>query len=92
MIGYVKKITRFGIFILFDNQNDMVIGLLRWSDVPKSERFYKNKVVNVVIKEKYDNGKLDLVLVTQDFQEIYEKILIKTAETLQKLRVDNQKF
>lgn len=106
MIGRVKSISRFGIFItflaselsseertFFEDVSDTLFltGLLRWSDVPKGERIQKNDAVTIAVKEIQNDGKIDLTLTQEDFREKYDKILARTGEMLQVLRLQNQK-
>lgn len=105
MIGRVKNFSRFGIFVTFlaselttagiampemlKNQ-PILTGLLRWSDVSRSEKFHRNETLTISIKAIHDNGKIDLMLPPEDFLEKYEKTLARTSEVLQKLQIRNQ--
>ena len=106
MIGRVKSISRFGLFITFlaselprENQSHLEIlsdkllltGLLRWSDIPRGEKFQRNDALTVTVKEIQDDGKIDLILIPEDFREKYDQILARTGENLQVLRHQNQK-
>jgi hypothetical protein len=105
MIGRVKNISRFGIFISLsatdlalagypvsenDQEKATVTGLLRWPDVPKSEKFHRNETLAVAVKAVQADGKIDLVLLSEDFLEKYDTILARTWETLQTLQARNQ--
>lgn len=106
MIGRVKSISRFGLFVTFlaselsqadqtyyENLQDelLVTGLLRWSDVPREEKIQRNDSLMVAVKEIHADGKIDLILTPEDFREKYDKILARTGEILQVLRDQNQK-
>ena len=106
MIGRVKSISRFGLFVTFlaselsqadqtyyENLQDelLVTGLLRWSDVPREEKIQRNDSLMVTVKEIHSDGKIDLILTPEDFREKYDKILARTGEILQVLRDQNQK-
>ena len=106
MIGRVKSISRFGLFVTFlaselsqadqtyyENLQDelLVTGLLRWSDVPREEKIQRNDSLMVTVKEIHADGKIDLILTPEDFREKYDKILARTGEILQVLRDQNQK-
>lgn len=105
MIGRVKSISRFGLFVTFlaselsqadqtyyENLQDelLVTGLLRWSDVPREEKIQRNDSLMVTVKEIHADGKIDLILTPEDFREKYDKILARTGEILQVLRDQNQ--
>ncbi|GFH42637.1 hypothetical protein Hs30E_11880 [Lactococcus hodotermopsidis] len=93
MIGYVKNITRFGIFIVLnDNENGEMTGLLRWSSIPRGEKFHKGETLDVIVIEKHTDGKIDLRLLATDFREKYDKLLFRTSETLESLRERNQEI
>ena len=106
MIGRVKSISRFGLFVTFlaselsqadqtyyENLQDelLVTGLLRWSDVPREEKIQRNDSLMVTVKGIHADGKIDLILTPEDFREKYDKILARTGEILQVLRDQNQK-
>ena len=106
MIGRVKSISRFGLFVTFlaselsqadqtyyENLQDelLVTGLLRWSDVPREEKIQRNDSLMVTVKEIHADGKIDLILTPEDFREKYDKILARTGEILQVLRDQKQK-
>ena len=106
MIGRVKSISRFGLFVTFlaselsqadqtyyENLQDelLVTGLLRWSDVPREEKIQRNDSFMVTVKGIHADGKIDLILTPEDFREKYDKILARTGEILQVLRDQNQK-
>ena len=105
MIGRVKSISRFGLFVTFlvselsqedrarfDNLSDALFltRLLRWSDVPRGEKIQRNDALTVTVKEIQADGKIDLNLTPEDFREKYDKILARTGEVLQVLRDKNQ--
>ena len=48
-------------------------------------------VVAVEDEEIQNDGKIDLTLTQEDFREKYDKILARTGEMLQVLRLQNQK-
>ena len=106
MIGRVKSISRFGIFItflaselsseermFFEGMSDtfLLTGLLKWSDVPKGEKIKRNDALIIAVKEIQNDGKIDLTLTQEDFREKYDKMLARTGEMLQVLRLQNQK-
>ncbi|GAX47927.1 hypothetical protein ACWN8M_06075 [Pseudolactococcus reticulitermitis] len=106
MMGRVKSISRFGLFVTFlasdlsqenqarfDNISDdfLLTGLLRWSDVPRGEKFQRNDALTVTVKEIHDDGKIDLRVTPENFREKYDNILARTGKILQGLRDQNRK-
>lgn len=105
MMGRIKTITRFGLFVTFSSTDlsekelsllpdivdkSEVTGLLRWSDLPHGEKYQRNDTLNVSVKTIQADGKLDLVLKSESFRDKYEEILTRTAETLHRLEQVNQ--
>jgi hypothetical protein len=105
MIGRVKNLSRFGIFVTFsasdlsrldtpisegDSNKAVLTGLIRWSDVPKNEKYHKNETIAITIKEIHANGKIDLILTPENFLEKYDNTLARTLEVLQALQGRNQ--
>lgn len=110
MIGHVKNISRFGVFItiakselsedglctlghLYLDKKDNLTGLLRWSEIPSGEKFYKNETLyNLKIKLIKDDQKIELTLIPENFLAKYEHKIANTLETLTELKTKNQKI
>lgn len=105
MIGRIKNISRFGLFITFKqsdlseieqnslnlSSNDVLLtGLLRWKDLPRDESYQKNDVLAIQIKTIQEDGKINLARQSENFREKYAAILERTSETLQVLHHLNQ--
>lgn len=109
MIGHVKNVSRFGVFItiatseiseddllslghLYVEKQDRLTGLLRWSEIPSGEKFYKNETLhNLKIKLIREDKKIELSLISEDFLEKFEHKIATTLETLKVLQIKNQK-
>lgn len=110
MIGYVKNISRFGVFItivtsklseddlftlghLCVDKDKSLTGLLRWSEIPSGEKFYKNETLyNLKIKLIRDDKKIELSLSSEKFLDKYDKKIANTLETLTELQIKNQQI
>ena len=105
MIGRVQSISRFGLFITFlatdlspeerthfeSLSDELLTGLLRWSDVPRGEKIQRHDALTVAVKEIQADSKIDLSLIPEDFRDKYDRILARAGERLQVLHEHNQK-
>lgn len=87
MIGRIKNISKFGLFVDINRQT----GLLRWSNLTKGQKFQSGDLIAVDVV-KSDNGKLELALTEQNFQEIFGTFIEKTRENLEILKEKNQEI
>ena len=107
MIGHIKNISRFGLFITFLSSElsqeevlalsssdtalaSVQTGLLRWSDTPSRENFYKGEAINVTVKAVREDKKIELAYVDEAFLEKYEQKMTTTLDRLTSLQTKNQ--
>ena len=87
MIGKIKSISKFGLFVLF---SDSKTGLLRWSNIPKRQIKLKagDRIGVEVLKERED-GKVELSFIEKDFKETFGSFLEETEDRLRDLSTKN---
>lgn len=90
MIGRVKSISKFGLFIHF---SETKVGLLRWSNLPKRPvKFKVGDLVGVEILKAHEDGKYELSFVEKNFKECFGEFLEKTREQLNDLKIKNEEL
>lgn len=94
MIGQVVKITKFGLFVSFrEEQKDQEFkstGLLRWSSIPKgTSKIQVNDFISVDIEKVQDDGKISLKLKNEDFKALFGQLLTESSEKIENLQLKN---
>ncbi len=88
MIGKVKSISKFGLFVLF---SDTKTGLLRWSNIPRKQSKYKvGDLIGVEILKVREEGKYELKFIEKDFEESFGDFLGEATERLKSLKTKNE--
>ena len=87
MIGKIKSISKFGLFVLF---SDSKTGLLRWSNIPKRQiKFKAGDLIEVEVLKKREDGKIELSFIEKDFKETFGSFLEETEDRLRDLSTKN---
>ncbi|MFK4899363.1 S1 RNA-binding domain-containing protein [Lactococcus petauri] len=87
MIGKIKSISKFGLFVLF---SDSKIGLLRWSNIPKRQiKFKAGDLIEVEVLKEREDGKIELSFIEKDFKETFGSFLEETEDRLRDLSTKN---
>lgn len=87
MIGKIKSISKFGLFVLF---SDSKIGLLRWSNIPKRQiKFKAGDLIEVEFLKEREDGKIELSFIEKDFKETFGSFLEETEDRLRDLSTKN---
>ena len=87
MIGKIKSISKFGLFVLF---SDSKTGLLRWSNIPKRQiKFKAGDLIEVEVLKEREDGKIELSFIEKDFKETFGSFLEETEDRLRDLRKKN---
>ena len=87
MIGKIKSISKFGLFVLF---SDSKTGLLRWSNIPKRQvKFKTGDLINVEVLKEREDGKVELSFIEKDFKETFGSFLEETGDRLRDLNTKN---
>jgi predicted RNA-binding protein with RPS1 domain len=87
VIGKVKSISKFGLFVLF---SDAKTGLLRWSNLPKKHgKFKSGDLIGIEVLKVHEVGKYELKFVERDFKETFGHFLEESAEQLEQLKIKN---
>ena len=87
MIGKIKSISKFGLFVLF---SDSKTGLLRWSNIPKRQiKFKAGDLIEVEVLKERDDGKIELSFIEKDFKETFGSFLEETEDRLRDLSTKN---
>ncbi|HAP14743.1 MAG TPA: RNA-binding protein [Lactococcus sp.] len=88
MIGKVKSISKFGLFVLF---SDKKTGLLRWSNIPRRQGKYKvGDLIGVEILQAREDGKYELKFIEKDFEESFGHFLGEATDRLKSLKTKNE--
>ena len=87
MIGKIKSISKFGLFVLF---SDSKTGLLRWSNIPKRQiKFKAGDLIEVEVLKEREDGKIELSFIEKDFKETFGSFLQETEDRLRDLSTKN---
>ena len=87
MIGKIKSISKFGLFVLF---SDSKTGLLRWSNIPKRQiKFKAGDLIEVDVLKEREDGKIELSFIEKDFKETFGSFLEETEDRLRDLSTKN---
>ncbi|WP_270745348.1 S1 RNA-binding domain-containing protein [Lactococcus petauri] len=87
MIGKIKSISKFGLFVLF---SDSKTGLLRWSNIPKRQiKFKAGYLIEVEVLKEREDGKIELSFIEKDFKETFGSFLEETEDRLRDLSTKN---
>ena len=87
MIGKIKSISKFGLFVLF---SDSKTGLLRWSNIPKRQiKFKAGDLIEVEVLKEREDGKIELSFIEKDFKETFGSFLEETEDRLRDLSTNN---
>ena len=87
MIGKIKSISKFGLFVLF---SDSKTGLLRWSNIPKRQiKFKAGDLIEVEFLKEREDGKIELSFIEKDFKETFGSFLEETEDRLRDLSTKN---
>ena len=87
MIGKIKSISKFGLFVLF---SDSKTGLLRWSNIPKRQiKFKAGDLIEVEVLKEREEGKIELSFIEKDFKETFGSFLEETEDRLRDLSTKN---
>lgn len=87
MIGKIKSISQFGLFVLF---SDSKTGLLRWSNIPKRQiKFKAGDLIEVEVLKEREDGKIELSFIEKDFKETFGSFLEETEDRLRDLSTKN---
>ena len=87
MIGKIKSISKFGLFVLF---SDSKTGLLRWSNIPKRQiKFKAGDLIEVEVLKEREDGKIELSFIEKDFKESFGSFLEETDDRLRDLSTKN---
>lgn len=87
MIGKIKSISKFGLFVLF---SDSKTGLLRWSNIPKRQiKFEAGDLIEVEVLKEREDGKIELSFIEKDFKETFGSFLEETEDRLRDLSTKN---
>ncbi|MFK4907928.1 S1 RNA-binding domain-containing protein [Lactococcus petauri] len=87
MIGKIKSISKFGLFVLF---SDSKTGLLRWSNIPKIQiKFKAGDLIEVEVLKEREDGKIELSFIEKDFKETFGSFLEETEDRLRDLSTKN---
>ncbi|WP_270323960.1 S1 RNA-binding domain-containing protein [Lactococcus petauri] len=87
MIGKIKSISKFGLFVLF---SDSKTGLLRWSNIPKRQiKFKAGDLIEVEVLKEREDGKIELSFIEKDFKETFGSFLEETEDRLRNLSTKN---
>lgn len=87
MIGKIKSISKFGLFVLF---SDSKTGLLRWSNIPKRQiKFKAGDLIEVEVLKEREDGKIELSFIEKDFKETFGSFLEETENRLRDLSTKN---
>lgn len=87
MIGKIKSISKFGLFVLF---SDSKTGLLRWSNIPKRQiKFKAGDFIEVEVLKEREDGKIELSFIEKDFKETFGSFLEETEDRLRDLSTKN---
>lgn len=87
MIGKIKSISKFGLFVLF---SDSKTGLLRWSNIPKRQiKFKAGNLIEVEVLKEREDGKIELSFIEKDFKETFGSFLEETEDRLRDLITKN---
>ena len=87
MIGKIKSISKFGLFVLF---SDSKTGLLRWSSIPKRQiKFKAGDLIEVEVLKEREDGKIELSFIEKDFKETFGSFLEETEDRLRDLSTKN---
>ncbi|MFK4897232.1 S1 RNA-binding domain-containing protein [Lactococcus petauri] len=87
MIGKIKSISKFGLFVLF---SDSKTGLLRWSNIPKRQiKFKAGDLIEVEVLKEREDGKIELFFIEKDFKETFGSFLEETEDRLRDLSTKN---
>ena len=87
MIGKIKSISKFGLFVLF---SDSKTGLLRWSKIPKRQiKFKAGDLIEVEVLKEREDGKIELSFIEKDFKETFGSFLEETEDRLRDLSTKN---
>lgn len=87
MIGKIKSISKFGLFVLF---SDSKTGLLRWSNIPKRQiKFKAGDLTEVEVLKEREDGKIELSFIEKDFKETFGSFLEETEDRLRDLSTKN---
>ncbi|MBS4459113.1 S1 RNA-binding domain-containing protein [Lactococcus petauri] len=87
MIGKIKSISKFGLFVLF---SDSKTGLLRWSNIPKRQiKFKAGDLIEVEVLKEREVGKIELSFIEKDFKETFGSFLEETEDRLRDLSTKN---
>lgn len=90
MIGKIKSISKFGLFVLF---SDSKTGLLRWSNIPKRQiKFKAGDLIEVEVLKEREDGKIELSFIEKDFKETFGSFLEETEDRLRDLSTKNGNF
>lgn len=87
MIGKIKSISKFGLFVLF---SDSKTDLLRWSNIPKRQiKFKAGDLIEVEVLKEREDGKIELSFIEKDFKETFGSFLEETEDRLRDLITKN---
>lgn len=87
MIGKIKSISKFGLFVLF---SDSKTGLLRWSNIPKRQiKFKAGDLIEVEVLKEREDGKIELSFIEKDFKETFGSFLEESEDRLRDLSTKN---
>lgn len=87
MIGKIKSISKFGLFVLF---SDSKTGLLRWSNIPKRQiKFKAGDLIEVEVLKEREDGKIELSFIEKDLKETFGSFLEETEDRLRDLSTKN---
>ncbi|AYG01400.1 RNA-binding protein [Lactococcus allomyrinae] len=99
MIGQIKNITKFGLFVSFfitgkETDESFIpkgVGLLRWSELPKRvPKLEVGDLIGVSILKRYEDEKVDLSYVEKDFKSTYGTFLEVSARKIEELKIMNK--
>ncbi|URZ87497.1 S1 RNA-binding domain-containing protein [Floricoccus penangensis] len=83
----ISNITKFGIFVDLDDNRT---GLVRWSNVPKNEKYHIGDYVSINILNTHPDGKIDLEISTEDFNDRFENFISTSYIRLAELQEKNK--
>ena len=106
MLGQVKNITRFGLFVKSstdkhdestEKRADKAVsknrGLLRWSQSPRNvPKVRIGDLIGVEISKIHEDGKIDLNYQEKNFKNVYAEFLEKSHQRLTELEQKNREL
>lgn len=91
MMGRVKSLSKFGLFVDFGEPRQT--GLLRWSALAREHgKFQRSDLIDIEILKIHEDGKIELKQGNRSLLEVLEDFSQSEQEKLEALTLKNQEL